>query len=616
MNHKLTAVCMALGIVPALRAQTVTVNTLEDVSDFGGAQQVANLPGPDGLISFREALAAANNTAGPQTIAFAIPQDQWWLVSEMAILKLEDGAFLVTDDETTIDFLTQTDYSGDTNPSGTEVGIYGLEGNGWGTPAIIVLADHCTFRGLGKVWQRGAAISIWDGNHNRIVGCTTTGIEIDPYPGHCGFNIIGGTDPEDGNTLDSVSMVCGADDNVVIGNHIGTVFVGASPYCDTSSRNRIGGPTPEERNVINGFGRYSSEGFPIGAGIEVSWATDTLIEGNYIGVNEKGNARVPQTGPTGVDVNDSDNTTIRNNLIAGLFVIGRNHYDGQRFGQAIRVNAINRDNLGVTVTGNTIGTDHTGQNRIQTYNGIVVSQFTGRYTPHDVTIGGAGTGEGNLVAFCDVVGVAVGPLVEDARISGNSIHSNSGVGIDLATFAGFDGVTPNDTGDADTNGGNGLQNFPVIAQAATDGSRLTVTGHLNSRPGRNYRVEFFASPECDPSGHGEGQIYLGGIDVSTDGSGDASIDTTIATDVAAGAFLTATATDIAANATSEFAACAEVTDGGCDADFNNDGEVNTLDVLSFLNAWNAGDNSADFNDDGSVNTLDVLDFLNAWNTGC
>jgi hypothetical protein len=39
-------------------------------------------------------------------------------------------------------------------------------------------------------------------------------------------------------------------------------------------------------------------------------------------------------------------------------------------------------------------------------------------------------------------------------------------------------------------------------------------------------------------------------------------------------------------------------------------------VLSFLNAWAAGDSSADINGDGSVNTLDVIAFLNFWNAGC
>ena len=36
---------------------------------------MADLPGPDGRVSFREACTAANNTTGPQTIAFAIPDE-------------------------------------------------------------------------------------------------------------------------------------------------------------------------------------------------------------------------------------------------------------------------------------------------------------------------------------------------------------------------------------------------------------------------------------------------------------------------------------------------------------------------------------------------------------
>lgn len=54
----------------------------------------------------------------------------------------------------------------------------------------------------------------------------------------------------------------------------------------------------------------------------------------------------------------------------------------------------------------------------------------------------------------------------------------------------------------------------------------------------------------------------------------------------------------------------------CAADFNGDDAVNALDVLSFLNAWTAGDPGGDFNNDGTVNTLDVLAFLNAWGAGC
>src|ERR1043166_2071131 len=84
------------SIVAPNSGETITVTTLNDVVDFGGSQMVADLPGPDGKVSFREAIIASNNTPGPQTIAFAIPQ---WLFSELALLRLEDGAFVITANE-------------------------------------------------------------------------------------------------------------------------------------------------------------------------------------------------------------------------------------------------------------------------------------------------------------------------------------------------------------------------------------------------------------------------------------------------------------------------------------------------------------------------------------
>ena len=54
----------------------------------------------------------------------------------------------------------------------------------------------------------------------------------------------------------------------------------------------------------------------------------------------------------------------------------------------------------------------------------------------------------------------------------------------------------------------------------------------------------------------------------------------------------------------------------CPADWNADGSANVLDVVAFINAWNAGDPSTDLNADGSINILDVVAFINRWNQGC
>jgi hypothetical protein len=56
--------------------------------------------------------------------------------------------------------------------------------------------------------------------------------------------------------------------------------------------------------------------------------------------------------------------------------------------------------------------------------------------------------------------------------------------------------------------------------------------------------------------------------------------------------------------------------GGCRADFNADGEVNSQDFFDFLNAFFTGLPSADFNGDGSTNSQDFFDFLSEFFVGC
>lgn len=52
----------------------------------------------------------------------------------------------------------------------------------------------------------------------------------------------------------------------------------------------------------------------------------------------------------------------------------------------------------------------------------------------------------------------------------------------------------------------------------------------------------------------------------------------------------------------------------CDADLDNSGMVNTLDIIAFLNAYGNQDLVADFNVDGKVSTLDIIMFVNMFLT--
>ena len=135
-------------------------------------------------------------------------------------------------------------------------------------------------------------------------------------------------------------------------------------------------------------------------------------------------------------------------------------------------------------------------------------------------------------------GIAIGGNSTGIHLTQNSIANNGLLGIDL----GANGVTANDAGDGDT-GANNLQNFPVLTSAqVVSSTQVTIVGSLNSTANSQFRIEFFSSTAQDGTGHGEGQTYLGFVDVTTDGSGNANFNTTLTATVSAGSFVSATAT--------------------------------------------------------------------------
>lgn len=539
---------LVLVFAATANAQLVTVTTAADVIDINPqTATIQDLPGPDGKVSFSEAMIATNNTPGPQTIGFAIPRSEWslqFVLPGRAVLTSSVGYYFRAFDAVTIDGTTQTAFTGDTNPAGWEVAFYGVE--------LFLNADDCTLVGIDS-----SSVSV-SGARGSIVGNTGT----------MNISLFGGGNSRiQGNRCGTIK-IDRSDANVVVGNTAQRLrvlgFGSASPVLG----NRIGGPTLAERNFFTGYGTWNSEGLPAGAAVQLFANADTVIENNWIGTTEDGMAQGNPACNMGIDFEGSNRgVVVRDNLIAGILGQGRGpHYAGQVFGWAVYFAG---DASDIELRGNTIGLDASGAPTLGSVWGIEVGHAS-RGTFRDIRIGGDGPGDGNVIAGHRFNGVTVGNGADGVRLRGNSIHGNAALGIDLVpTGFGF-GPTPNDPLDADT-GGNGLQNFPVLATAASDGAHVRLTGTVHSTPASTFILEFFASPSCDGSGHGEGQVALGATTVTTNGNGDAVFSAVLAASAPVGWVATATATAEPSGATSEFSMCLPIGGMRCQPDLGFQG---------------------------------------------
>src|SRR5581483_6692171 len=214
------------------------------------------------------------------------------------------------------------------------------------------------------------------------------------------------------------------------------------------------------------------------------------VIGNYIGTNSAGTASV-RNGGSGVvvDLGAHDNT-ISGNLIAGHPAFG-----------VLVFKSANR----TSIRNNRVGIGASDDRNLGNAQKGIEVQTSGN------------TIVGNRVAFSGNVGILV-KKGSGNLVSQNILFGNSKLGIDLGT----DAVTKNDPGDGD-GGANGLQNYPEISSATHDGTTLTVSGKLNSKPGVRYTLEFYYNGACDNvfgNAVGEGEVFLGTTAVTTDGSGN------------------------------------------------------------------------------------------------
>ena len=507
-----------------------------------------------GAGSLRQAITDANAAGGTDTIEFNIVGSGVHTIVPATPLPLITGP-------TTIDGYTQPGATANTN--GPELGtnaqlMIEIDGTNTGEETVDAIlhfmasADGSAVRGL--VLNRAASSGILVEGTDGIViegnfigtnpagtaglGNAFAGILLNTGPAN---TTIGGTTPAarnliSGNTFQGISFGQaggagqGGTNHLVQGNLIGTDASGGNAIpgqqkgietIGVTSNILIGGTTAAERNVVSGNIDYGIRFRGTGAG--------KVASGNYVGTNPAGDAPVPNQND-GIEVEATDVLVGGTAEGAGNLTSG-NGRNGINIFQAV----------GAIVYGNLVGTDATGTFAIANeLEGIVVGA-------NGAIIGGVGPGEGNTIANNLGSGIEVQGLtaaLDGNTIRGNSIYSNGGIGIDL----GGDGVTANDPLDVD-GGPNARQNYPIILSAVpTLGDApfgTHVEGTLDSTASTNYILDFYANPPCEgrPQDFTEGLLYLGSMNVTTDGSGHTDFSADLDFTIEVGQPVTVTATD-------------------------------------------------------------------------
>lgn len=432
--------------------------------------------------------------------------------------------------------------------NGVDVQINGQSAGAADGLRLAAGADGSRLRGL-RIFnfaQDGVEVAGADGVV--VVGCALgpDGTDL-PLLGNDGAGIrftsvtggrVGGGAAGEGNHLSNnggPGVAIEASTEVVVeGNLVGTTSDGTGDLGNgghgvavtSSEAVRIGGGAPGSGNVVSGND---------GSGVVLIGSDFNSVVGNRIGTDRTGAAALGNTLRGVVLDAGSEDNVVDGNLISangqeGVLILGV-------------AGSVARRNL---LSANRIGTDDAGTAGLG--NGSHGVRISGG--ARDNLVGP----QGNRIAFNAGDGVRVtGDASTGNRLDLNEIFANAGLGVDLAG----DGVTLNDPGDADL-GPNRRQNFPVVGNYDTSGG---ATGTLQSTPNTSFLIELFANASCDPSNHGEAEMFVGFAQVTTAADGIGTWNATPGFDPTR-PFLTALAIrQPRLDDTSELSTCAAGTNG-------------------------------------------------------
>jgi hypothetical protein len=464
---------LVLALLPARHtawAATVTVNSTTDVSD-GDISSIANLiasPGGDAVISLREAITAANNTSGDDTIVFNIPAATdpgcnagtgVCTIQPTSVLPILSGGGTTIDGYTQSGALQATDTTSATlkvEIDGTNAGgvdgftlnssnnlIRGLVINRFSGYGVIIYGSFTTGNTVSGNYigtdvdgtlDRGnnrSGVFIYGGAQNNTVGGDAAG-ERNVISGNDQYGVCIDDSDTTGNTVSGNTIGTDASGTADLGNAWDGVFIGFG-----AQNNTVGGDAPGERNVISGNDVS-------GVSLNGSGTTGNTVSGNYIGTDASGTADLGNAY-SGVRISGG----AQNNTVGGDAAAERNVISGND-GHGVLIS--DSGTTGNTVSGNYIGTAASGTADLgNAWDGVYIVGGA-----QDNTVGGDTAGERNVISGNDQRGVCIyGSDTMSNTVSGNYIGTDADGTLDRGnSYSGvyIDGGAQNNTVGGDTAG--------------------------------------------------------------------------------------------------------------------------------------------------------------------
>jgi hypothetical protein len=397
-------------------------------------------------------------------------------------------------------------------------------------------------------------IGIWTNATDNLIGGTTAAAR----------NIISGNG---NNGIGTGFATSGG--NVIEGNYIGVTSNGLSAlpnngvgvYVETSLQTNL-----IVSNIISGNATD---------GVFFYQATNSVVQGNYIGVAGNGVTALPN-GVIGVYLELSESNLIGGAASGAGNVVSANLNDGiQLYGSGTSYNTVEDNLIGTTKTGlSALGNSANGLSLLQgAQSNLVAGNVIAASGNYGVAFEGVGT-SGNLIQGNDIgvgadgataLGNTWGGVMLDSGASTNTIGltlGGSGAGNVIGDNSDYGLVLYNTNTVGDTirgnsifsngsgiylGGANDLENSPVLTSAAVFTNSMVVAGTVSGAPSRNILIDIYYNATTDP----EGKTYAGTTIAQTGAGGTGSFSQPFAAKLA-GQYFTATATDETTGNTSQF----------------------------------------------------------------